>query len=88
MRAVGAACPVMLDGGVRDGTDVFKALALGAACVFVGRPVIWALAVDGQAGVERVLGILRDEFDRTMALSGVVSVDQITDEYVLHGSRL
>lgn len=88
VRAVGSRCSVMLDGGIRDGTDVFKALALGASCVFVGRPVIWGLAVDGQRGVERVLEILRDEFDRAMALSGVLRPDQITAEYVLRRSAL
>lgn len=88
VRAVGSRCAVMLDGGIRDGTDVFKALALGARCVFVGRPVIWGLAVDGQRGVERVLEILREELDRAMALSGVVRTDQITEEYVLRRGAL
>ena len=68
--AVEGRIPVFLDGGVRVGSDVFKALAMGARAVFVGRPVLWGLAYDGQAGVERVLEILRDEFVRTMRLEG------------------
>jgi isopentenyl diphosphate isomerase/L-lactate dehydrogenase-like FMN-dependent dehydrogenase len=62
--------PVLMDGGVRRGTDALKALALGARAVLVGRPVVWGLAVAGQAGVERVLGILRAELEHAMALSG------------------
>jgi 4-hydroxymandelate oxidase len=68
--AVGGRCEVFLDSGVRWGTDVLKALALGARAVLVGRPVLWGLATFGQAGVERVLGLLREELERAMALSG------------------
>jgi (S)-2-hydroxy-acid oxidase len=57
----GSGMEVYFDGGVRRGTDVFKALALGANCVFIGRPVLYGLAVNGQAGVEKVLTILNDE---------------------------
>lgn len=78
----------MLDGGIREGVDVFKAIAYGAQCVFVGRPVLWGLAVDGQAGVERVLHLLHDEFDRTMSLSGTLTVKDITAEYCLRVSKL
>lgn len=87
MRAVGDRLPVLMDGGIRNGSDAFKALALGARCVFVGRPVMWGLAVAGQTGVDRVLEILRDDFTRTMQLCGVQSVDQITDAYVLRSGR-
>ena len=59
-----------MDGGVRQGTDVMKALALGARAVFIGRPVLWELACSGEEGVERVLEILRDEFRSAMMLSG------------------
>ena len=59
---------IYLDGGVTLGTDVLKAIALGAKMVFVGRPVLWGLAYDGQKGVERVLEILRLELDMAMAL--------------------
>lgn len=62
--------PVLLDGGVRRGTDVVKALSLGARAVLIGRPVLWGLAVGGQPGVARVLDLLREEFERTMALMG------------------
>ena len=59
-----------MDGGVRQGTDVMKALALEARAVFIGRPVLWGLACRGEEGVERVLEILRDEFRSAMMLSG------------------
>ncbi|PRD19688.1 UNVERIFIED_CONTAM: Hao1 [Trichonephila clavipes] len=61
---------VFLDGGIRRGTDVYKALARGAKMVFIGRPVIWGLAMDGAFGVRDVLTTLRDEFNETMLLSG------------------
>ena len=69
--AVGGRIPVLLDGGVRRGTDIVKALALGAAAVGVGRPVVWGLAVAGERGAVRVLEILREELDHTLALCGV-----------------
>ena len=59
-----------LDGGVRQGTDVLKALALGARAVFVGRPVLWGLACGGRQGVEQVLGMLREELKLAMQLAG------------------
>jgi 4-hydroxymandelate oxidase len=68
--AVGGRLPVLLDGGVRRGTDIAKALALGAAAVAVGRPAVWGLTVGGQAGVERVLAILREELAHTLTLCG------------------
>ena len=61
---------VLLDSGVRSGADVFKALALGADAVLVGRPYLWGLALDGQTGVETVLRSLLAELDLTMALCG------------------
>jgi isopentenyl diphosphate isomerase/L-lactate dehydrogenase-like FMN-dependent dehydrogenase len=61
----------LLDGGIRRGADVVKALALGARAVLIGRPYLYGLAVAGQAGVERVLGLLRDEIDKTLGLLGV-----------------
>jgi len=72
LREVAAATdlPVLVDGGVRSGTDVARALALGAAAVLVGRPVAWGLAVGGQDGVREVLGALRDDLARTLALLG------------------
>jgi 4-hydroxymandelate oxidase len=68
---VGDRLDVIVDGGIRRGTDVLKALALGARAVMVGRPVIWGLAVDGANGVRAVLELLRAEFDVTLALAGV-----------------
>lgn len=68
---------LLVDGGVRRGTDIVKALALGARAVAVGRPALWGLAVDGQAGVADVLDILRSELDAAMAMCGVTRVDQI-----------
>ncbi len=68
--AVAGRCELFLDGGVRRGTDVAKALALGARAVLVGRPVLWGLAVNGSAGVTAVLELLRAELERAMALLG------------------
>jgi 4-hydroxymandelate oxidase len=70
VEAVGGKIPVMLDSGIRRGTDVLAALALGAKAVFLGRPYIYGLALGGQKGVERAINILRDEFERAMALTG------------------
>ncbi|TDD86982.1 alpha-hydroxy-acid oxidizing protein [Actinomadura darangshiensis] len=72
--AVGGAVPVLLDGGVRRGTDVLKALALGADAVAVGRPVVWGLAADGERGARRVLGLLRAEVEEALTLCGLASV--------------
>jgi len=67
---VGGRLPVLMDGGVRRGTDVLKALAAGASAVLIGRPYLHGLAVAGAAGVERVVGLLRDELEQAMALTG------------------
>ncbi|WP_219471252.1 alpha-hydroxy acid oxidase, partial [Nonomuraea rhizosphaerae] len=74
---VDGAVPVLLDGGVRRGTDVLKALALGASAVAVGRPVIWGLAADGERGAGRVLGLLRSEVERALMLCGCASVHDL-----------
>jgi 4-hydroxymandelate oxidase len=71
---------VLLDGGVRRGTDVLMSLALGAAAVGIGRPVIWGLAVDGEAGVGNVLDLLTKELQNAMALSGAASIADLTAE--------
>jgi isopentenyl diphosphate isomerase/L-lactate dehydrogenase-like FMN-dependent dehydrogenase len=68
--AVGDACAVYMDGGVRRGSDVLKALALGARAVLVGRPILWGLAAGGADGARRVLDLLRDELELAMALAG------------------
>ena len=80
--AVAGRVPVLMDGGVRRGTDILKALALGAAAVMVGRPLIWGLAVDGEAGVSHVLALLRAEFENAMALTGCRTVAEITGALV------
>ncbi len=69
--------PLILDGGVRRGTDVLKGIALGATAVAVGRPQLWGLAAGGAEGVATVLAMLRDEFSIAMALAGCRTVDDI-----------
>jgi lactate 2-monooxygenase len=76
-EVVGEQFPVLFDSGIRAGADIFKAVALGADAVCLGRPYVWGLALDGQAGVEHVLRCLLAEFDLTLALSGYTSVDQL-----------
>jgi L-lactate dehydrogenase (cytochrome) len=73
---------VMLDGGIRRGTDVLKALALGAQFVFVGRPMLYAAVAGGEAGVQRALTLLKDEIDRDMALLGIRSIGEISSDLV------
>jgi 4-hydroxymandelate oxidase len=80
--AVGGRAEVFLDGGVRRGTDVMKAVALGARAVLVGRPVLWGLAAAGRAGVAAALGVLRRELDLAMALCGCPDVASITRDLV------
>jgi len=79
VEAVAGKAEVYLDGGIRRGADVFKALALGARAVLIGRPIFWGLAVEGETGVRMVLEMLRDELDATMGMCGrstVASVDR------------
>jgi L-lactate dehydrogenase (cytochrome) len=73
---------VMLDGGIRRGTDVLKALALGAHFVFIGRPLLFAAVAAGEAGVRRALTLLRDEIDRDMALLGIRSIGEVSSDLV------
>lgn len=61
---------IYIDGGIRDGTDAFKALALGAKMVLVGRPALWGLTYNGKEGVKKILDILRTEFEHTLMLTG------------------
>jgi 4-hydroxymandelate oxidase len=79
---VGGRLAVLLDGGIRRGTDVLKALALGAAAVMIGRPYLWGLAADGESGVRRVLDMLRAELELAMALAGCRSIADITPDLV------
>jgi 4-hydroxymandelate oxidase len=79
--------PVILDGGIRRGTDIFKGLALGATATGIGRPYIWGLASFGQEGVETVLALLRKEFEMVMRQAGTTSVKGITKAYIVpHGT--
>ncbi len=78
LEAVDGRVPVLLDGGVRRGTDALIALALGATAVGIGRPVLWGLAVDGEAGVGRVLDFLTDELAQAMALCGAASLADLS----------
>jgi 4-hydroxymandelate oxidase len=80
--AVNGRIPVLVDGGFRRGTDIFKALALGARAVGIGRPYIWGLSAFGQEGVERVLDILRAELTMTMRQMGAPSIRNITRAHV------
>ncbi len=83
VEAVGGRTEVWVDGGVRRGLDIAIALALGARGVLVGRPVYWALAVGGQAGVERALAILRDEFEIALALLGARTPADVGPEHLV-----
>lgn len=83
--AVAGRAEVYVDGGVRRGTDVVKALALGARAVLIGRPVLWGLAVGGESGVREVLDLLRAEVDVAMALCGARNVGEITRDLVVAG---
>jgi 4-hydroxymandelate oxidase len=80
--AVAGRLPVLLDGGVRRGTDVLTALALGAVAVGVGRPVLWGLAAGGETGVRQVLELLRADLDRAMALAGVARPAELTPDLI------
>jgi len=77
VSAVDGRAEVLVDGGIRRGTDIVKAIALGAKAVLVGRPVVWGLALDGEQGVAQALGILRDELDLAMALCGATRIDEL-----------
>lgn len=78
VASVPAALPVFVDGGFRRGTDILKAMALGARMVFLGRPPLYGAAVKGSAGIRRVLAILRSEIDRDLALLGCQKLDDVT----------
>ncbi len=87
VEAVNGHCEVYMDSGIRRGTDVLKALALGARAVCLGRPVIWGLAVNGREGVERVLDMVRAEFEQAMALAGCPTLGSI-DSSLLRRSTI
>ncbi|MGE0815292.1 MAG: alpha-hydroxy acid oxidase, partial [Vicinamibacterales bacterium] len=85
VAAVKGRVPVMIDSGVRRGADIFKALALGADAVGIGRPYVWGLGAFGQAGVERVIDILLDEFRMVMRQTRTAKLDDIGPQYVMEG---
>jgi 4-hydroxymandelate oxidase len=85
VEAVAGRIEILLDGGVRRGTDVLAALALGARAVLIGRAAAWGLAVGGQAGVERALQLLRDELSTSMAIIGAPTPKDIKREHVTRG---
>jgi 4-hydroxymandelate oxidase len=78
----GTGLDIIVDGGIRRGTDVVKAVALGAKMVLVGRPVLWGLAVDGEAGARAVLELLRRELDTALALVGCPRVTDLNRDFV------
>nr|XP_037287383.1 hydroxyacid oxidase 1-like isoform X2 [Rhipicephalus microplus]XP_037287384.1 hydroxyacid oxidase 1-like isoform X2 [Rhipicephalus microplus]XP_037287385.1 hydroxyacid oxidase 1-like isoform X2 [Rhipicephalus microplus] len=82
VAAVGDRMEVYLDGGVRSGADAVKALSIGTRAVFVGRPVLWGLAYSGKSGVDKVLDILRSEFNRTIQLLGVPDAKNLCTDFV------
>lgn len=86
VEAVKGKVPIILDSGVRFGSDVVKALALGADMVCLGRPILWGLAVNGQEGVEDVLKLIRLELENTMALCGIPKIKDISRDIVRHDS--
>jgi isopentenyl diphosphate isomerase/L-lactate dehydrogenase-like FMN-dependent dehydrogenase len=83
IEGAGGRVPVLVDGGIRRGTDIFKALALGATAVGIGRPEAWGLAAFGQPGVEAVLEMLRRELRTIMRQAGTTSIDKITRSHVV-----
>jgi isopentenyl diphosphate isomerase/L-lactate dehydrogenase-like FMN-dependent dehydrogenase len=83
VEGTGGRIPVICDGGFRRGTDIFKAMALGAASIGIGRPYIWGLGAFGQEGVETVLALLRKEFELVMKQMGTLTVAEITKAYVV-----
>ena len=86
--AVPGQIPILMDGGIRRGTDVLKALALGATACLIGRPHLWGLAVAGNAGVKHVLDIYAEELNIAMGLCGIKALAEITPELLFHTENL
>jgi len=82
VEAINGKMPVLVDSGFRRGTDIFKALALGAQGICIGRPYVWGLSAFGQAGVERALDILKSELEMTMRMNGARSISDITRSFI------
>ena len=87
IQAVNGAIPVLLDGGIRRGSDIFKAVALGASAVLIGRPHLWGLSVAGKDGVQWVLEMLHGELDRTMGLAGASNIEEIRSGQFMKARR-
>lgn len=87
VQAVNGAIPVLLDGGIRRGSDIFKAVALGASAVLIGRPHLWGLSVAGKDGVQWVLEMLHGELDRTMGLAGASNIEEILSGQFMKARR-
>ncbi len=87
VEGAAGAMPVLVDSGFRRGTDIFKALALGATAVCIGRPYVWGLAAFGQPGVEEVLTMLRRELELVMRQAGTASLARIDSTYVIDRGR-
>jgi len=87
IQSVNGAIPVLLDGGIRRGSDIFKAVALGASAVLIGRPHLWGLSVAGKDGVQWVLEMLHGELDRTMGLAGASNIEEIRTGQFLKSRR-
>jgi isopentenyl diphosphate isomerase/L-lactate dehydrogenase-like FMN-dependent dehydrogenase len=83
VQGTGGTIPVICDGGFRRGTDIFKAMALGASSIGIGRPYIWGLGAFGQEGVETVLALLRHEFELVMRQAGTTTVGAISRDHVV-----
>jgi len=86
LEGAGGKIPVLVDGGIRRGVDIFKALAIGASAICIGRPYVWGLGAFGQPGVEAVLGILRRELETVMHSAGTPSIERITRAFLAGGS--
>lgn len=87
VKAVNGRCEVYLDGGVSRGTDVVKALALGARAVFLGRPVLWGLAHKGEEGVYQIIELLRKELEMAMQLVGATKISEVQRAMVCHAAE-
>ena len=87
VEAVKGRVPVHVDGGIRHGSDIFKALALGADFCWIGRPTLWGLAYKGEEGVSLCLKLLSEEFRLCMALAGVTKVSDINKNYLVKINR-
>lgn len=87
VSAVSGRGRVLFDSGIRNGRDIYKAIALGADAVMIGRPYIWGLATAGALGVAHIIRLLRDELEMTMALTGTASIDEISEEQIYPDRR-